>query len=215
MDSMHNKSGEKNDIINSVEKFMYLDAERLAVLFLDNQHFSVNQIALNMRVAVHSVSLAERLARDLLKLYQERVVKITGVAMALSKSSPDDSLKICGGEVQDIMVDSVRERAAVWETSCDIFNSFLANISEQLSMTSHMLDLATGTRPSLYSAARLSSPAAAQMTETLRSSSPKTTRHVQDSETADAVAIVKNASNSGNGFDHLPPKPIIHPQPTK
>jgi hypothetical protein len=114
---------------------------------IDMHHVIVNQSAMNMRVAVHSLSLLERQACDWLKFYQSRLVAGAGTLMDLSQSGLDDSVRIYGGQINEHVVCNARETAAVWETACEIADGLLSNITEQMSMMCHGFNLATGARP--------------------------------------------------------------------
>jgi hypothetical protein len=115
---------------------------------VDLHHVIINQSAMNMRVAVHSLSLLERQACDWLKFYQSRLEAGAGTLMDLSQSGLGDSVQIYGGQTHEHVVCNARETAAVWGTACEIADGLLSNITEQMSMMCHAFNLATGARPS-------------------------------------------------------------------
>jgi hypothetical protein len=107
-------------------------------------HVIIKQSAMNMRIAVHSLSLLERQACDWLKFYQSRLEAGAGTLMDLSQSGLGDSVQIYGGQTHEHVVCNARETAAVWGTACEIADGLLSNMTEQMSMMCHAFNLATG-----------------------------------------------------------------------
>jgi hypothetical protein len=140
--------GNKKPDISEVNKDIIRNTlESTIPVTVDLHHVIINQSAMNMRIAVHSLSLLERQACDWLKFYHGRLVAGAGTLMDLSQSGLDDSVRIYGGKIHEHVVCNARETAAVWETACEITDGLLSNITEQMSMTCHALNLATGARP--------------------------------------------------------------------